>query len=529
MVRGGNNVVSGTNGAFSLLVPEKKFYLQNVRKNDYVLCDPDVLRKQYDYSSNDLILVMEEKQQQARELCLAKDEIRGSLYEQYQRQAKELKTLLDEKKIREDEYIRLKNHLDSLQDSNEQLIAQMARRYAQIDYDQLDEFTLRVKQLIYNGELTRADSLLKTRGDLYSDVEDFHRFRQLNDIKKMEQQQRDSLQRKRMNELAQRCFSQFEVFKGMYNVDSARVYIEMRAAIDTTNVEWQIDAGDFLAEYVKVSFPERLISMERIAIDPVLCYYRRVISMATLQYGENNDYLAECYCKMAPRVYDLHYNFELSREYFQKALDAATRLHGEESAEVADCYVAMGNTYKDPVGPYYEDNILARESFEKALAIRMAVFGEKSLEVAECYQGLGAVCGPDDTTAADYYNKALAIMKPILGENSPEIAYLYIDNAMNYIAAAEDIRKVGLRILRADNEDDGHDWECYDVEIYEDMNKYFEKALACYEKALPILRTVYDDAYPAVKSLLKSIEGTKLDIESNKEEAIEAAQERQGE
>ena len=523
-VRGGNNVVSGANGAFSLQVPSNKFYLQNVRKNDYVLCDPDVLKKQYDYSSNDLILVMEEKQQQARDLCQARDDIRGNLYAQYQRQAKKLKALLEEKKIREEEYIRQKNHLDSLQDSNEQLIAQMATRYAQIDYDQLDEFTLKVKQLIYNGELTRADSLLKTRGNLRADVEDFHRFQQLNDAKRMEQQRRDSLQKQRMNELAQRCYSQFEVFKGMHNVDSARVYIELRASVDTTNVEWQIDAGDFLGYYVDVQFPYHLISVEQIAVDPVLCYYRRAISMATLQYGENNDYLAECYCRMASRINDVHYDsFELSREYFQKALDAATRLHGEESTEVAACYVAMGNTYKDPMAPLGQWNRLALESFEKALAIRLAVFGEESLEVAECYEGLGAVYGVDDITAADYYNKALAIMKPLLGENSPEIGFLYIDYAVNYIAAEEQVRKVAAQCLMVANQYEGHDWEYFAEDTYKELNEYLEKALAYYEKALPILRSVYDDTYPAVISLVYDIESTKQDIENNLEYAKQAA------
>jgi hypothetical protein len=58
------------------------------------------------------------------------------------------------------------------QENNEQLIKDMAKRYSELDYDQLDEFYRKVSYYIENGELMKADSLLKTRGDITAQVAD---------------------------------------------------------------------------------------------------------------------------------------------------------------------------------------------------------------------------------------------------------------------------------------------------------------------------------------------------------------------
>ena len=64
-VKGGNAVTSGSNGTFSLTIPNNNYYLQSVQKQGYVLTNPDVLAKQYAYSKNPLVLVLETPSQQA--------------------------------------------------------------------------------------------------------------------------------------------------------------------------------------------------------------------------------------------------------------------------------------------------------------------------------------------------------------------------------------------------------------------------------------------------------------------------------
>ena len=47
------------------------------------------------------------------------------------------------------------------QESNEQLISEMAKRYSELNYDQLDEFYRQVSSFIEDGELVKADSMLR--------------------------------------------------------------------------------------------------------------------------------------------------------------------------------------------------------------------------------------------------------------------------------------------------------------------------------------------------------------------------------
>lgn len=57
-------VITQTDGTFSFPIPANKFYIQNVQEQGYVLTDPEVLSKQYSYSTNNLIIVMEDLEQQ---------------------------------------------------------------------------------------------------------------------------------------------------------------------------------------------------------------------------------------------------------------------------------------------------------------------------------------------------------------------------------------------------------------------------------------------------------------------------------
>ena len=46
----------------------------------------------------------------------------------------------------------------------------MAKEYAEMDYDQMDELNRPISDAILNGELTKADSLIRSKGDIGSRV-----------------------------------------------------------------------------------------------------------------------------------------------------------------------------------------------------------------------------------------------------------------------------------------------------------------------------------------------------------------------
>ena len=64
---GGRSTVSDANGDFTLTIPDKKYYLQKVQKQGYQISDPEVLKKQYQYSANPLVITMETPEKQLKD------------------------------------------------------------------------------------------------------------------------------------------------------------------------------------------------------------------------------------------------------------------------------------------------------------------------------------------------------------------------------------------------------------------------------------------------------------------------------
>lgn len=168
-VKGGNAVLSGNNGTFSLSLPNNNsFFLQNVQKQGYVLTDPDVLSKQYVYSKNPLVLVLETPDQQTDDRLAAERKIRKTLQRQLQEREDEIEALKEQNKLSEEEYRKQLQDIYDQQESNEKLISEMAERYSKTDFDLVDDFNRRISDCIINGRLTEADSLLNTKGDINS-------------------------------------------------------------------------------------------------------------------------------------------------------------------------------------------------------------------------------------------------------------------------------------------------------------------------------------------------------------------------
>lgn len=135
IVKGCNTVISNSNGLFTLAINDNCFYLQEVRKQGYVLTDPDVLSKQYSYSKNPLVIVMESPTQQFEDKLEAMDKIRTTLQNQLNRSRAEIKALKEQNKLTQEEYDRKLQELVDMQQTNENLVNDMAEHYSKIDYD----------------------------------------------------------------------------------------------------------------------------------------------------------------------------------------------------------------------------------------------------------------------------------------------------------------------------------------------------------------------------------------------------------
>jgi len=377
-IQGGNNVgVRNKDGSFSFILPSKTYMVQSVKKSGYELVDADALKRSYQYSANPLYLVMETPEQLRSDMLEAKDRLRETLFLEYKRKNEELKRQLAENRIKKEDYERLKTQLDSVQDCNEQLINSMAEQYARIDYDQENEVMRHVHQLIINGNLTKADSLLKVHyGNLSAEVNSFRLFSQQNAKKRLDQVWRDSLESVRRTSLERQCYIRHQVYKLKHEHDSAKHYIELRAELDTTCVSWQLEAGLYIDEFCLSQEVNSVWERDRSC---VMFYYQRALRNAIALYGENSPEAGNCYFHIG-MVEDTGVDID----YYKKALSLMEYNFGKDSREAANCWRKIGKTYNS----WHPDTRLGWdegcECLERAAIIYDKLDGKDNIESLLC-------------------------------------------------------------------------------------------------------------------------------------------------
>ena len=338
-VKGANTVVSGNKGFFSFPVPGNSYYLQNVQKQGYVPTDPDILSKQYEVSKNPLVLVLETPNQQVEDKLIAEKKIRRNLQRQLQEKEDELEYLKEQKKLNDEEYRTQLQELYNQQESNEKLIAEMSDRYSKMDFDEMDEFNRRISFLILEGKLREADSLINTKGDINSRVEALRQHQEANaeaegeiQRKRKKLEKSKELAQKELEDLAEDCYKKFEIFNMLHLNDSAAYYIELRANLDSTNVKYQNEAGEFIREYLA-------------EYDKALHYFERHLKYSTIQYGETSTRVAQANNNIG-QVFCAKGEYEKALSQMQKAYDIWLKVSGEYSMDLVLCLNNIGELYR---------------------------------------------------------------------------------------------------------------------------------------------------------------------------------------
>ena len=377
--KGNVAVVSGPNGAFSYPMRSKTFSVESVKKKGYQLYDPDLLGRTHSYSSNDLLVVMDTPENVLEDRLAAVRKIRNTLQKQLNEKTNELAALKKQHKITEEEYQKKIQALQKEQDKNEELISEMAERYSTLDFEAMDDFRRRVAAYIQNGELTRADSLLNTKGSMEERCAELAREREAlrknaEDLRKRQEEQEkgEAHYAKKLEDIAADCYNHFEICKLRHDNDSAAYWIELRACQDSTNVDWQLQAGRFIDDYIA-------------DYHKALRYYQRALHSAMVQEGEKCEHVATSYNNIG-LVYKSQGNYPKALEMLQKALGIWLDVLGANHPDVATSYNNMGSIY-DIQGNYPK----ALEMYQKAFGIWLDVLGANHPYVATSYKHIGSV------------------------------------------------------------------------------------------------------------------------------------------
>ena len=453
-------VISDNSGCFEIALRNEKYYLENVTKKGYLLVDADILSKQYTRSVDTFKIVLTTPEQQLEDELASERKLRRTLTRQLHQREDEIEELYETSKIIKAERDSALRKLYAYHADNEKLIKDMVERYSRIDYDQLDDFNRRISEYILNGELLKADSMINSKGDIHSRIEEYRTHKQLNEDKRAELDQREKdlakseeLERKKLADLAADCYSKFEIFKMQHLNDSAAYYIELRASLDSTNVEWQLEAGDYIQEYLAY-------------YDKAEQYYQCALNAAFAEFGDNLSEVANCYNYIAS-VYCDQGNYNSALEYYNRSLDAFLDIENTNDISVSAIYNDMAFVFFSQ-GEYS----VALELFEKSLASIVSICGETHPYVAINKSNIATVyyIQGDYKNALNLFESALVINVAVYGNNHPNVAVDYSNMAG----------------------------------VYESLGDY-SKALELYEKSLSIYLTFYGERHPYVAEIYNNM------------------------
>ena len=564
--RGGHTaVLSGAGGKFEMTMSSAKvgdaFYLSSVRKSGYELADNRTIGRAFTYSSKvpiEIVMInTREKEENVRRIS---DNSYRRAEKTYSQRIFRLEKQLSDKTISEVSYREQLQELQTWFEKYESLINSMAERYASTDYATIDSLNAAVNVAIENGELELADSLISTVGSLEKMVkENKEAERKANERlilgrNIMENATADLTSIKDdQNRLADLLYSKYSVCLTHAERDSAAYYIQMRAELDTTNVNWQLEAGRFIDDY--------LADYEK-----AMALYKRALHAAVKQFGDIHPDIATSYLYIGS-IYNSQGNYDQALEYDQKALEIYLSVFGDSYPNVATSYNNIGlvcynqgsyaqaleyhkkaleiylsvfgeshpnlATSYNNIGLVYHNQgnyALALKYYNKALEMLLSVFGDKHPNMATGYNNIGLVYfnQGNRAQALEYYNKALGIYLSIFGDNHPNVAASYNNigevycHQGNYAQALEYFNKaleIRLSVFGDKHSDVAMSYNDIGT-IYSSQGNYAQ-ALECYKKALEILLLVFGDRHYYIASIYSNI-GQTYYSQGNYSEALKS-------
>ena len=502
-----NAVVSSPNGTFSLSMVGKKlgdsYSLQQVRKDKFELVEQEIIGRKYAYSNSvPLTIVMVSTEQLEKDKTRIENNAYKRAEKDYKTRYTTLEKQLKEKTISEEEYQQEIQALINNFDKYQSMIESLADHYARTDYDALDEREHEINICIENGDLERADSLLHTI-DNFDPIEVLKRNKeamakfdsQIAQAEEMIAQANADMTEvlRRQEKDAEYLYQLYTIALARYDNEKATQYIKTRAALDTTNVEWQLEAGNFTQKYLA-------------NYDKALEYYNCALRNAIKRHGEEHEFVALCYLNIGETLYYQGF-YENAQTYYQKALNKSTLINKESL--IASCYSRLGNLYNS-----YGDISNALEFHQRALEIWTKLYDQFHPDVAISYNNIGGALYSQGNypEALNYFQKALDIYVQVYGKTYPDVATFYnnigsvldsqgnYDNALNYHQEALEIRLLVYGEIHPDVATSYNN-----IGLTLDNQGNYNEALKYYQKALEINLQVFEEKHPNTALILEGI------------------------
>ena len=398
-------IVSKEDGTFSFPLRENNYCLQSVAKKGYQLVDLEICRN-HRYSADPLYLVMETPELQQADQLAKERKLRRDLEIRLQQQEDEVENL----NVSLEEKNRLLQEINQQRDGIKTIIEDLSKYYSTLDYDQLDEFQRRVTIFLENGQLESADSLLRSRGDIKKRINEIRK-EQETEAKEEEElaQRQENLTssiigtKKKLEAVAADCYNYHLRFLQAHQQDSAAYYIELRANLDTTNVNWMFDAASFFLTQNNINKSESYFIQ-------ILSYVRTQLETGSHEYDLD---LSRILNNLAI-LYSKSNRIKEAENMFFEAISIRRQL-AEENPFVYEPYLAQSLNNLATIYFNRKEMSESETMLLEALNIRKSL-AEKDpnkylLDVAVTYSNLAALYIADSL----YFEKSEKMYKEALG------------------------------------------------------------------------------------------------------------------
>ena len=422
-IKDGNYHKSGQDGMLSFPVQNGRYSVESVNYKDYVMLDSDELNRVQYYSKDTKSIVIVSTWEMNEDRYEEEIRMKEQSEKRYRESREEIRRLKEELKISSDSANVLLAALNEVRMKEDALIKDFAERYSKIDFDSIDDFNNEWAFYIRTGQLDKADSLLRTSGDLSSLETEYWNMRKDNEhgraviaskedeLKKDKalQSENEKKENDRMLVLADRYFKSFEIAALRHNQDSALLYLERRVALDTTNVSWLVETADYATTQQKFQQAES--------------YYLKALDICQ----RNNDIGMTAILINLGNLYIITGRYDESETIFLKEVEKWRRLASEnpkrlEESSLAICLSGLGAVYFE-TGRFSESEELFLETLE--IWKRLASENPKEFEeeLARCLGNLGSiyVILKQFSESEAFIHEALEIWRRLVSENPGEL------------------------------------------------------------------------------------------------------------
>lgn len=439
-----NKVASRSNGEFSLLLHDLQngdpYAIASIFKSGYEPAEQELIGKRLPCSDQvpvEILLVSKMQLMQEREAIEAKARENVEIF--YQAKLDSLERLLASKQISEEELAKQKQRLENQYENFEPLLQAMSNVLARTDYQRMDSLTTLMQQAVENGNPEEAERLLREKGSMEQREAVLREWGKNIQALQNEVDKNQAEFRKQKRDLEDDCYRFYSACLTRFQNDSANYYIQKRASLDTLNVDYQLQAGQFV-----------MTIMANYALAKM--YFERAYRICETQYSEMTGQMATT-CNEIGMIAKKQGDLESALVWYNRSLTIREKIRGKNSPAVAEALNNLGELYRAK-----EDFKKAMDCHKRALKIREKHFDSNSLEVAESKFNIAGVLYQQGQ-----WDKAEVLYKEVGGvyEMNPKVQQTRVAGNYNNLGGV-----------------------CYMQGKYADAAAFFEQALAIYRKVL---------------------------------------------